>query len=275
MPELQWQRCLCIDKCVYVCLCVFWWAGSSNSDLRYYSGHVAHRGLCPKRNPPGTHCQHSWELTTCPVFTSCLNFGFVEASTPNLWKNLVNKGGRELSTDPGVESLPANAEDTSSIPGWRNKIPRAAGQLSLRATARNQYSQINKYLKTTTTTRERNQESNTKLSRLPVLRQLEKAATHRSLHPYYFQSGGGSRGLKVKVLVAPWELLTSCSRDPAAEGGRWGEPNQSNVCGASSISSTEHNWLCRLCEIELLKDWTKIQCNFPAPHSRQGRGRYG
>ena len=235
---------------------------------------MAHTGLCPQRNPPGTHCQRSWELTKCPVFTSCLNFGFVEASTANLWKNLVNKGGRDLTTGPGVESLPANKEDTSSIPGWGTRIPRAAGQLSLRAAARNRYSQINKYLKTTTT-RERNQESNTKLSRLPVLRQLEKAATHRSLCPYYFQSGGGGGGVESEGADGTVELLTSCSRDPAAEGGRWGEPNQSKVCGASSISSTEHNWLCRLCEIELLKDWTEIQCNFPTPHNRQGRGRYG
>ena len=172
---------------------------------------MAHTGLCPQRNPPGTHCQRSWELTKCPVFTSCLNFGFVEASTPNLWKNLVNKGGRDLSTGPGVESLPANKEDTSSIPGWGTRIPRAAGQLSLRAAARNRYSQINKYLKTTTT-RERNQESNTKLSRLPVLRQLEKTATHRSLCPYYFQSGGGGGGVESEGADGTVELLTSCSR---------------------------------------------------------------
>ena len=33
-----------------------------------------------------------------------------------------------------VKNLPSNAGDTGSIPGWGNKIPRAAGQLSLRTT---------------------------------------------------------------------------------------------------------------------------------------------
>ena len=98
VPELQWQRCLCDDKCVYVRLyvCVFWWAGSFNSDLRYNSGHMAYTGLCPRRNSPGTHCQRSWELTTCPVFTSCLNFGSVEASTPKPLKKSSQQGRKGL-----------------------------------------------------------------------------------------------------------------------------------------------------------------------------------
>ena len=31
---------------------------------------------------------------------------------------------------PGVENLPANAEDAGSIPIWGSKIPHATGQLS-------------------------------------------------------------------------------------------------------------------------------------------------
>ena len=37
---------------------------------------------------------------------------------------------------PVVKNLPSNAGDAGSIPGWGTKIPYAVGQLSLRATTR-------------------------------------------------------------------------------------------------------------------------------------------
>ena len=36
----------------------------------------------------------------------------------------------DFPSGPVVKSLPANTEDTSSIPGWGTKIPHAAGQLN-------------------------------------------------------------------------------------------------------------------------------------------------
>ena len=43
---------------------------------------------------------------------------------------------RDFPGGPVVKNLPSNAGDAGSIPGRGNKIPHAAGQLSLCATAR-------------------------------------------------------------------------------------------------------------------------------------------
>ena len=37
-----------------------------------------------------------------------------------------------------LKNLPSNAGDVGSIPGWRTKIPHAAGQLSLHAATKTQ-----------------------------------------------------------------------------------------------------------------------------------------
>ena len=43
-----------------------------------------------------------------------------------------------------VKNLPSNAEDVNLIPGLGTKIPHAVEQLSLHATTKIRYSQINK-----------------------------------------------------------------------------------------------------------------------------------
>ena len=51
---------------------------------------------------------------------------------------------RDFPGDPVVKNPPSNAGDAGSIPVWGAKVPRAAGQLSLRTAPKTQHSLINK-----------------------------------------------------------------------------------------------------------------------------------
>ena len=58
-----------------------------------------------------------------------------QLSTTNI-KSKKELLGKDFPGGPVVKSLPSNARDAGSIPGWGTKVPHAAEQLSPRTAAR-------------------------------------------------------------------------------------------------------------------------------------------
>ena len=104
-----------------MCVC-----SDEQGPLTQISGTIVATWLTQASVPGGTPLEHtasaheSWQRAQC--LRAAWTLDLWKHPPPNLWKNLVNKGEKDLSTVPGVNSLPANAEDTSSIPGQGTKI---------------------------------------------------------------------------------------------------------------------------------------------------------
>ena len=78
------------------------------------------------------------ELQNCEQFFAFL-FGIFFPRSPALldppgYHSAINKTRmRDFPGGSVIKTLPCNAWDTSSIPGWGTKIPHTVGQLSLHA----------------------------------------------------------------------------------------------------------------------------------------------